>query len=79
MTSNHEPACVAAEAIALDLGLRAPGSGPAVLLRDKIAMRTRLAGHDQLGSAWAEISGPDDIRAAAQVVGYPMIVKTSRG
>src|SRR5206468_1488349 len=25
VTSNHEPACVAAEAVALDLGLRAPG------------------------------------------------------
>ncbi|MGL5857767.1 MAG: ATP-grasp domain-containing protein [Angustibacter sp.] len=79
VTSNHEPACAAAEAVALDLGLRAAGTGVSALLRDKIATRIRLTAHPDLDSTWAEVGDAGDLRAAAQVVGYPMIVKPSSG
>lgn len=79
VTSNHEPASAAAEAVARDLGLRAAGAGVAALLRDKIAMRARLAGHEDLDSDWAEIHHAGEVAAAARAVGHPMIIKPCDG
>ncbi|MFI9640499.1 ATP-grasp domain-containing protein [Micromonospora sp. NPDC051925] len=79
VTSNHEPACPAAEAVARDLGLLAAGTGVTTLLRDKIATRARLAGDPDLDSPWAEIRDAGDVPAAARVVGYPMIIKPGSG
>ncbi|MDG4795595.1 ATP-grasp domain-containing protein [Micromonospora sp. WMMD1082] len=75
--SNHEPACAAAEAIALDLGLPAAGVGVTALLKDKIATRARLAGHPVLDTPWAEIADEEDLPAAVERLGYPLIVKPS--
>jgi biotin carboxylase len=77
--SNHEPASVAAEEIALDLGLIAPGKGVAALLRDKVRTRELLDGDAELRTPWAPVCSSDDIRALGEAAGYPLVVKPRDG
>ncbi|OEV11238.1 ATP-grasp domain-containing protein [Streptomyces nanshensis] len=79
VVSNHEPACAGAEAIALDLGLTAPGDGVSALLRDKARTHEVLDGSEELASAWARARSVEDILAVAARAGYPLILKPTDG
>jgi biotin carboxylase len=77
--SNHEPASVAAEQIALDLGLRAPGKHVAAILRDKVATRQALDGDASLRTAWTEVTSVHDIATFGASSGFPLILKPRDG
>ncbi|MFI9562377.1 ATP-grasp domain-containing protein [Streptomyces rishiriensis] len=77
--SNHEPACAAAEAVALDLGLTAPGTGVAALLRDKARTHEVLDKSPSLRSPWARLNGPEDALRVAGAAGWPLILKPVDG
>ncbi|MEU6479363.1 ATP-grasp domain-containing protein [Streptomyces sp. NPDC047017] len=76
--SNHEPACPAAEAAALHLGLTAAGKGVTALLRDKARTREALDAAGA-GTCWSRLRSPADIHAVARTAGYPVIVKPADG
>lgn len=77
--SNHEPACAAAEAVALDLGLTAPGPGIAALLRDKARTHEVLDKSAELRTPWARLNGPEDALSVADAAGWPLILKPVDG
>ncbi|MGV9563455.1 ATP-grasp domain-containing protein [Streptomyces sp. NPDC003480] len=77
--SNHEPACPAAEAAALDLGLLAAGKGVTALLRDKARTREALAVGGPPGVCWSRVRSASDIRDVARTAGYPVMVKPADG
>lgn len=79
VVSNHEPACAVAEAIALDLGLTAPGDGVAALLRDKARMHEATDGDPSLRTPWSPVTAPGDICAVAEAAGWPVVVKPVDG
>ncbi|MFH8515258.1 ATP-grasp domain-containing protein [Streptomyces gelaticus] len=77
--SNHEPACTAAEAVALDLGLVAPGTGVAALLRDKARTHEVLDKDPSLRAPWARLNSPEDALGLAETAGWPLILKPVDG
>ena len=79
VVSNHEPASVAAELIAHDLGLRAPGKNVAATLRDKVRTRRMLDTNPRLRAPWAQIETVDDLAMFADLVGFPVILKPRDG
>ncbi|MER7664255.1 MULTISPECIES: ATP-grasp domain-containing protein [unclassified Streptomyces] len=77
--SNHEPACTAAEAVALDLGLVAPGTGVAALLRDKARTHEVLDKDPSLRTPWARLNSPEDALRVADTAGWPLVLKPVDG
>lgn len=73
--SWHEEHIVQAALVAEDLGL--PGSSPAAVrrCRDKFATRTALAEHGLPQPAFALVAGVKEALAAAEQLGYPVVLK----
>ncbi len=56
-----------------------PGPDALLYAQDKRAMRERLTGLDMPAPRWAPVSTMDDLVAFADRVGWPVVLKASRG
>lgn len=80
LTVEHEHVDIAMLRRLQAEGLRVhPGGDPLVYAQDKLAMRSRLAELSIPQPAWAEVRDAAGLREFAEGVGWPVVVKTTKG
>lgn len=73
---EHVPPTLLEQVEALGVAVR-PGPSALFHAQDKAHMRQALAGFP--GPCWAVVDTPDEAAGFARIVGYPFVIKTSRG
>ena len=73
---EHVPPTILEQVEALGVAVR-PGPSALFHAQDKAHMRQALAGFP--GPRWAVVDTPDEAAGFARIVGYPFVIKTSRG
>jgi argininosuccinate lyase len=79
ITSSSEYYVAIAARIAADLGLPGPNPDAVLNCRDKLRQRTALARHGVAVPRFAAAATPGEAAAAADRIGYPVVVKPVEG